>query len=220
VAIFRNAAEVQRQSLKDINSELLPQLNLYSYYGGTGTAGPKNPNCNPEQANCTTTLPSDFSSMFQNTFNYSSPTYEVGVNLQINLRNRVVKADQFRAVLAYRQSQIAQEQQQKSLRFDIRDSQFALEQAQARVAAAQKARDLAQNTFHIAQKEQDIGAMSRYDTLVAEEGLAVAESAFFTAQTAYEKAKADIDRATGTTLDRTGVSIDDAKDGVVAQSRP
>ena len=220
VAIFRNAAEVQRQSLKDINSELLPQLNLYGYYGGTGTAGPKNPNCSLGTEQCATSLPTDFSSMFVNTFNYSAPQYEVGVNLTINLRNRIVKADQFRAVLAYRQSQIAQEQQQKTLRFDIRDSQFALVQAQARVAATQKARDLAQNTFDIAKKEQDIGAMSRYDTLIAEEALAVAESAFFTAQTAYEKAKADIDRATGTTLDRTGVSIDDAKNGVVAQSRP
>jgi outer membrane protein TolC len=220
VAIFRNAAEVQRQSLKDINSELLPQLYLYGYYGGTGAAGPKNPNCSLSPANCATSLPTDFASMFVNTFNYSAPQYEVGVNLTINLRNRIVKADQFRAVLAYRQSQIAQEQQQKSLRFDIRDSQFALVQAQARVAAAQKARDLAQNTFDIAKKEQDIGAMSRYDTLIAEQGLAVAESAFYTAQTAYEKAKADIDRATGTTLDRTSVSIDDAKSGVVAQSRP
>ncbi len=220
VAIFRNQAEVLRQSVKDINSELLPVLNMYGYYGGAGVAGPKNPNCSLGPEQCATSLPTDFSSMFVNTFNYSAPQYEVGVNLQINLRNRVVKADQFRAVLAYRQSQIAQEQQQKTLRFDIRDSQFALVQAQARVAAAQKARDLAQNTFDIAKKEQDIGAMSRYDTLIAEEALALAESAFFTAQTLYEKAKADIDRATGTTLDRTGVSIDDARSGVVAQSRP
>jgi outer membrane protein TolC len=217
VAIFRNQAEVLRQSLKDINSELLPQLNLYGYYGGTGTAGPKNPYCSLGAAECATSLPTDFPSMFVNTFNYSAPQYEVGVNLSINLRNRVVKADQFRAVLAYRQSQISQEQQQKSLRFDIRDSQFALEQAQARVAATQKARDLAQKTFDIAKQEQNVGAISRYDTLVMEQGLAVAESAFFTAQTAYEKAKADIDRATGTTLDRTAVSIDDAKNGVVTR---
>jgi outer membrane protein TolC len=220
VAIYQMQAEVQKQALKDINSELLPTLNMYGLYAGAGTAGPTNPLCNPSAQDCTTNLPTDFSSMFVNTFNYSAPQYEVGVNLIINLRNRVVKADQFRAVLAYRQSQISQEQQQKSLRFDIRDSQFALVQAQARVAAAQKARDLAQNTFDIAKKEQDIGAMSRYDTLIAEQGLAVAESAFYTAQTAYEKAKADIDRATGTTLDRTGVSIDDAKNGVVAQSSP
>jgi outer membrane protein TolC len=220
VAIFRNQAEVLRQSVKDINSELLPTLNVFGYYAGTGSAGPKNPNCDLGPAECATSLPTDFPSMLQNTFNYSSPQYEVGVNLQIVLRNRIVKADQLRAVLAYRQSQIAQEQQQKSLRFDIRDSQFALVQAQARVAATQKARDLAQNSFDIAKKEQDIGAMSRYDTLIAEQGLAVAESAFYTAQTAYEKAKADIDRATGTTLDRTGVSIDDARSGVVAHARP
>jgi outer membrane protein TolC len=220
VEIFHNQAEVLRQSVKDINSELLPQLNLFGYYQGAGTAGPPNPYCSLGPAECTTNLPTDFPSVVKNTFNYSSPTYEVGVNLQINLRNRVVKADQFRAVLAYRQSQISYEQQQKSLRFDIRDSHFALEQAQARVAATQKARDLAQNTFDIAKKEQDIGALSRYDTLIAEEGLAVAESAFFTAQTAYEKAKADIDRATGTTLDRTGVSIDDARSGVVTHERP
>jgi outer membrane protein TolC len=220
IGIFRNSAEVARQSLKDINSELLPVLNLYGYYGGTGTAGPKNPNCSLGPEECATNLPTDFASMFANTFNYSAPQYEVGVNLSINLRNRVVKADQFRAVLAYRQSQIAQEQQQKSLRFDIRDSQFALVQAQARVAATQKARDLAQKTFDIAKKEQDVGAISRYDTLVMEQGLAVAESAFFTAQTAYEKAKADIDRATGTTLDRTAVSIDDAKNGVVSRIQP
>ena len=41
VAIFRNQAEVLRQSLKDINSELLPQLNLYGYYGARAPPAPK-----------------------------------------------------------------------------------------------------------------------------------------------------------------------------------
>ncbi len=57
--------------------------------------------------------------------------------------------------------------------------------------------------------------MSAYDTLTSEQALAVAESALVVAQTAYEKAKVYIDQATGSTLDRTGVSIDDAKSGVV-----
>jgi hypothetical protein len=41
-----------------------------------------------------------------------------------------------------------------------------------------------------------------------------------TAQTAYEKAKIDLDRVVGTTLDRLGISIEEAKTGVVQQSRP
>jgi outer membrane protein TolC len=86
---------------------------------------------------------------------------------------------------------------------------------QAHVEAAQKARDLAQKTFDITKQEQLLGAKSGLDTLNAESALALAESALDAAQTAYEKAKVDIDRAIGETLERTGVSIDDAKSGVV-----
>jgi outer membrane protein TolC len=217
VAIYQMQAEVQKQALKDINSELLPTLNMYGLYAGAGTAGPVNPLCNASTQSCTTSLPTGFGSMFENTFNYSSPEYRVGVTLSINLRNRQAKADQFRAVLQYRQSQISSEQQQKGIRFDVRNSKFALEQKKANVEAAQKARDLAQKVFEITKQEQVLGAKSGLDTLNSEIALAVAESALDAAQTAYEKAKVDIDRATGETLERTGVSIDDAKTGVVTQ---
>ena len=218
VGIYQMQADVQKQALKDINSELLPTLNMYGFYAGAGTAGPANPYCDLSQGECTTTLPTGFPSMFENTFNYSSPEYQVGMTLSINLRNRTVKADQFRAVLQYRQSQITSEQQKKGITFDVRNSKFAFEQAQARVDAAQKARDLAQRTFDITAQEQKLGAKSSYDTLVAQHDLAIAESALVAAQTAFEKAKVDIDRATGDTLERMGVSIDDAKSGVVAQA--
>jgi outer membrane protein TolC len=218
VAIYQMTADVQKQALRDINSELLPTLTTYGYYAGAGTAGPKNPYCDLGPQECTTTLPTDFPSMFQNTFNYSSPEYQVGMTLSINLRNRQAKADQFRAVLQYRQSQISSEQQKKNILFDVRNTKFALEQAQARVDAAQKAEDLAQKTFDITKQEQQLGAKSSVDTLNAENVLAQAQSALDTAQSAYEKAKVDIDRAIGETLERTGVSIDDAKSGVVTRA--
>ena len=217
VAIYQMQSDVQKQALKDINSELLPTLNMYGYYAGAGTAGPANPYCNLG-TQCATSLPTDFPSMFQNTFNYSSPEYQVGMTLSINLRNRQAKADQFRAVLQYRQSQISSEQRKKDITFDVRNSQFALVQAQARVDASQKARDLAQKTFDITKQEQQLGAKSSSDTLAAQSALAVAESALNVAQTAFEKAKVDIDRATGATLVRTTVSIDDAKTGVVTHT--
>ena len=55
---------------------------------------------------------------------------------------------------------LSYEQQKKSILLDVRNSQYALQQAQARVTAAQKARDLAQKTFDIAKQEQKLGAMS------------------------------------------------------------
>ncbi len=212
------AMEVAEQNLKSIRSELLPQLNVYGDYDGSGTAGPKNPNCTLGVSGCASTVPVGFGSMFANTFNYTAPEYTVGLQLQINLRNRVAKADQFRTVLEYRQKQITFEEQKKTIRFDVRNTQFALQQAQARVGSAQKARDLAQHTFDVTAQEQKLGAKSTSDVLLSQHDLGVAESALVVAQTQYEKAKAEIDRATGATLERMGVSIDDAKSGVVTRT--
>lgn len=164
------AMQVAQMSLKSIRSELLPTLSTYGFYSGAGTAGPRNPNC-VLGAECATTLPGGFGGMLANTFNYSSPEYQVGMTLQINLRNRVAKADQFRAVLEYRQRQINFEEQRKTIRFDVRNSQFALQQAEARVNSAQKARDLAQHTFEVTQQEQKLGAKSSSDTLLAQHDL-------------------------------------------------
>ncbi|MGA7316612.1 MAG: TolC family protein, partial [Silvibacterium sp.] len=210
------AMQIAQNNLSTIRNELLPRLSVYGQFIGAGFGGQPNPACALGEEECSTTLPTGFPGAFKDTFNYSSPEYQVGFQLSVTLRNRVAKADQFRAVLDYRQREISYEQSKKSILLDVRNSQFALQQAQARVTATQKARDLAQKTFDIAKQEQKLGAMSTYDTLTAEQALAVAESAVFVAQNAYERAKVSIDQSTGTTLNRMGVSLDDAKSGVVS----
>jgi outer membrane protein TolC len=217
VSMDQIAMQVAQISLRTIRNELLPSLSLYGEYAGLGIGGPANPSC----PGCeTVALPGSFGGVLQNSFNYSSPEYQAGFELSITLRNRIAKADQFRSVLEYRQRELAFEEQKKSILFDVRNSQYALEQSAARVMAAQKARDLAQRTFDITRQEQALGAKSSYDTLASEHDLSVAESALATAQAGYAKAQVDIDRATGETLDRTGISIDDAKAGVVRNIQP
>ncbi len=220
VAEDQIAMQIAQNNLKTIKNELLPRLSLYGQFIGEGLGGLPNPACASQQIDCSTTLPTDFAGAFANTFNYTSPEYQVGFSLVVTLRNRVAKADQFRAVLDYRQKELSYEQQKKTILLDVRNSQYSLQQAQARVTAAEKARDLAQKTFDISKQEQKLGAMSAYDTLAGEQALAVAESALAVAQNLFEKAKVDIDRATGFTLDRMEVSIDDAKSGVVTHMQP
>ncbi len=76
--------------------------------------------------------------------------------------------------------------------------------------AAQKARDLAQRTFEITQKEKTLGAGSTFQTMTAQRDLALAELDLVTARTIYEKAKIEVDRATGATLEHNGIQIEDA----------
>jgi outer membrane protein TolC len=199
-----------------VRNNLLPQLTAVGYYGGTGLAGEANPNYNGDAQ---LTVPPGYGGALQNAYNNSSPTYYVGLNLTIPLRNRVAKADQFRAELEYRQNELYAQQTKKQIRLNVRNSEYTVEQSVARVGAATKARDLAQRTFEIDTQEQQLGAGSIYQTLTAQRDLSIAQSALVTAQTAYEKAKIDLDRVVGTTLDHLGITIEEAKTGVV-QTRP
>jgi outer membrane protein TolC len=211
---------VNRQiSGKAARNALLPSLALVGFYGGSGLAGPLSPIYNLPTPN-SSNVPVDYSGALQNAFNNSSPDYYIGLNLNIPLRNRVAKADQYRSELEYRQAELRREQLRKQIRIEVRNAQYALEQTGARVGAARKARDLAQRTFEIMQKEQTLGAGSTFQTMTAQRDLSIAELDMVTAMTTYEKAKIELDRATGSTLEHNGIRVQDAENGTIASQSP
>ncbi len=137
-------------------------------------------------------VPVDFGGALQNAFNNSSPDYYLGLNLNIPIRNRVAKADQYRSELEYRQAELRMEQLKKQVRIEVRNAQYALDQTGARVEAARKARDLAQRTFDITKKEQELGAGSSYQTLSAQRDLSLAELDLVSAMTIYAEGQGRI----------------------------
>jgi outer membrane protein TolC len=206
--------ENENISRKAATNALLPTVNLVGYYGGTGLAGPDNP-----ASQLPSTAPTSYGGAVQNAFNNSAPNYYVGVNIDIPLRNRVAKSDQYRSELEFRQSQLYQQQQRKEIQIEVRNAQYALEQSEAHVVAASKARDLAQQGFDISKQEQKLGAGSQLETLTAQNQLALAESAVAAAEAAYEKARVDLYRVTGQTLERYHVSVDEAQTGTAGMAR-
>jgi len=216
---LKNRTELLESSLVLENSELsrktarnalLPSLSVYGFYAGTGYGGTPNP-----LSGSGTNVPGGFAGAVDNAFNYSSPEYQVGFQLMVPLRNRIAKADQYRTELEYRQSQVYLEELKKRIRIEVRNARFALEQGASRVDAARHARDLAQRTLDIMQQEQKLGAGSNQQTLAAEHDLALADSALVAAETDYEKARIEVRRATGSVLVDYGISIADAKTGIV-----
>jgi len=199
-------------SRKTARNALLPSLSVYGVYAGTGLAGEKSVDY---KGNGTTTLQTGYSGALGSAFENSAPEYQVGLQLTIPLRNRIAKADQYRTELEYRQSQVYAEELKKRIHIEVRNARYALEQGASRVDAARKARDLAQRTLDIMQKEQKLGAGSNQQTLGSEHDLSLAESALVTAETAYEKARIEVKRATGSILEEYGISIADAKAGTV-----
>lgn len=199
--------ENRELSRKTARNALLPSLGLYGFYAGSGYGGVAN--------GSKIVAPGGYGGTLENALNYTSPEYQVGFQLSVPLRNRIAKADQYRTELEYRQSQVYLEELKKRIRIEVRNARYALEQGAARVDAARKARDLAQRTLDIMQKEQKLGAGSNQQTLTAEHDLALAESALVTAETSYEKARIEVRRATGSVLEDYGISIADAKAGTL-----
>jgi len=202
-------------SRKAERNALLPTLSLVGFYGGSGLAG-----LVPAGNSTTSSVPTDLPGAWQGAFNNSSPDYYVGLNLNIPFRNRVAKADQYRSELEYRQASLRKEQLRKQIRIEVRNAQYALEQSRARVESARKARDLAERTFEITTKEQELGAGSSYQTMTAQRDLSVAELDLVTAMTTYQKARVELDRTTGATLEHNGVLIQEAVTGMVTASSP
>ena len=221
-AALKNRTELQESALdlqnrelsrKTARNALLPSLIAYGFYAGTGTAGQLNAKYYDQTV--PTTLPKGYGGALESAVDNNSPEYQVGFQLNIPLRNRIAKADQYRTELEYRQSQVYLEELKKRIRIEVRNARYALEQGASRVDAARTARDLGQKTLDIMQKEQKLGAGSNQQTLSAEHDLALAESALVTAETAYEKARIEVRRATGAILEEYGISIEAAKTGAV-----
>src|SRR5215467_14465819 len=205
--------QISRQSAKNA---LLPTLSLVGFYGGSGLAGPLNPIFNIPGIPNVSNVPTNYYGALVNAFNNTAPDYYIGFNLAIPIRNRVAKADQYRSELEFRQAELRREQLRRQIRIEVQNARYALEQTAARVDAAREARDLAQKTFEIMQKEQTLGAGSTFQTMTAQRDLALAELDLVTAMTVYEKAKVELDRATGSTLEHNGIQIEEAITGRVA----
>jgi outer membrane protein TolC len=199
----------RRISRDAARNAVLPSVALTAFYGGTGLGGLPNPN-----SSIVSTAPPDFGGAVKNAFNNTAPDYYVGLSVNIPIRNRIAKSDQYRSELEARQSELRLQQLKKQIRIEVRNAEYALEQSVGRVASARKGRDLAQKTFDITAKEQELGAGSNFQTLTAQRDLAVAESALVAAMTAYQKAKIELDRSVGSTLEANAISIESAKTGI------
>jgi outer membrane protein TolC len=219
-------------SNKAVRNALLPSLDLYAYYGGSGLGG----TLNPITPFCTSTstnslcippgsIPAQFSSghpvsydtALDNLVTSAAPDKGVGVQLSIPLRNRAAQAVQIRSELEYRQAQMRLQQIENQVGIEIRNAQYAVQQNRASVDSARAALELAHQSLDAEQKKFQFGTSTNTLVLQYQSQLATSESTLVNAMVAYEKSRVELDRATGTLLDQHGISIDDAARGTVTR---
>ena len=211
--------ENNKITIKGVRNGLLPQLNAYGFYGGTGYTGEANPNSilcqqNPTIPNCGLTG-GGYGTAFSNAFNNSAPDKGVGLTLNVPLRNRPAQADQARSQMEYRQAQMRLQQLYTQTRIQVVNQQYALTNDRASTVAAQAARDYQAQALDAEQKKYRLGASTTANVLQQERNLATAENNLISATAVYAKDRATLLQLLSNTLDRYGVSIEQAAAGTI-----
>ena len=214
---------------KSVRNSMLPTLQAFAYYGGSGVGG----DVNPLVPNCADTTSSfcfdpakapppfrnsmtvGYGSTLTQLVNSTAPDKGVGLSLTIPIRNRLAQSNQVRAQLEYRQAQVRQHQLENQVRIEVRNAQFDVKQNHAAVQSAQSAVDLARQTFDADQQKLKVGLTTQTAILQDAATLTTGESNLVSAKAAYEKSRIELDRATGLLLDHSGINIDDATRGQV-----
>jgi outer membrane protein TolC len=148
---------------------------------------------------------------------FAFPNYALTLNLNIPIRNRAAQADNAQAQLEERQSETRLRQLQNGIVVQVRNSQIALEQNQARVDAAIKSRELQERTLDAEQKKYQLGASSIFLVIQAQRDLAQAQSAEVRALADLIKARVEFERTLGRTLDTNRITLAEAKKGSVTR---
>ncbi len=216
-------------SSKAVRNAMLPTLDAFAYYGGSGVGG----TVNPAVPACSTTSgtfcfnPAKAPPPFQTSnvvsyggtlnqlINSTAPDKGVGLSLNIPLRNREAQANQVRAELEYRQAQVRLHQLENQVRIEVRNAQFDVKQNRVAVQAAQSAVDLARQTLDADQQKLKVGLTTTTAILQDASTLTTSESNLVSAKAAYEKSRIELDRATGLLLDHSGIDVAEATRGQV-----
>ena len=221
---------------KAVRNAMLPTLNLFAYYGGSGIGGDVNPSLVPVNlgGSCTSATskfgcfnptnaappfqagkPVGYGGTLDQLVTSVAPDKGIGLTVNIPIRNRTAVANQVRAELEYRQAQVRLQQIENQVRIEVRNAQFDVQQNRAAVDAAQAAVNFQRQTLDSDQKKLAAGVGTSTAVLQDQAALTAAESNLVSAMASYEKAEVEMDRATGLLLERAGIVMADAEKGEV-----
>ena len=153
------------------------------------------------------------SDVFKNQY----PTYSAGVTLTMPIRNRSAQADSARAQFDERQLQVEYRQTENTIVINVRNAIIALQQDRSQVAAAEKARNLAQQTLDAEQKKYQLGSSTSYQVVLRSRDLTSAQGTAIRAQANLAEALVLFNQAMGRTLEVQHITVADALRGTPAR---
>jgi outer membrane protein TolC len=203
-------------NLKGTRNELLPEVDLVGSVQAAGIAGPYNTASGGSANN--PGVNGGYGTVLGQIFQGTYPTWTVGINVTLPVRNRVAQADVVRDELQVRQTQVRLKQLENQIRAEVEDALIALRRTRAAYEAATQTTHLQEESLAIEQEKFDVGLSTNFLVIQYQGYVAQARSTEVAALDAYVKARNQFERSVGATLTNHNVVIDQALKGVVPRA--
>jgi len=141
---------------------------------------------------------------------FSFPTYAIGLNLRLPIKNHQAEADLGSALVSKRSDLFQLRSRQQQINVEVRNAVHQLEESKLSLAAATNALDLAKKTLAADQRKYELGAETIFFVLDAQNSVQQAQQSYVQAEIGYQIALAALDHATGNLLERNRVLIADS----------
>ncbi len=199
--------EISQESLEGSRNNLRPELDLVGTAQNNGLAGL------PLVAGAEPSLIGGYGSVLDQIATRKNPTYTIGVQLTVPLRNRVAQADAVRDELQLRQTQVRVRQLRNQAQVEVEDALIAMRRARASYDAAAETRALQEQSLSLEQTRYGEGVSTSFFVIQYASLVAQAKSSEVAAKGAYVKARAALARAVGSILDENHVTLESALKG-------
>ena len=232
--------------IKATQNALLPTVNLYGQYQAIGLAGKQTVTTTTPTAFAAdlaapivdaTGMPVDLysaevsaatvnTSIFRSglgedwdrMINGNYPSFEVGLNITLPIRNRAAQAANATAQLNQRQQEVQYREEQNTILLNVRQALITLEQDRAAIAAAQEARIYAQQSYDDSVKQLQLGSTNAFTVVQKEQLLVAAEGVELRDRINLIEAELNFNQAMGRTLEVHNITLADVTNGHVLQA--
>jgi len=208
--ISRIGLETDKLNLTYAKNQILPDLSLSASYSSPGIDGTRIFYIgNPLEGNIDYTLPGDINGALRQSFKFTYPNWNLGLNLSLPLSNIFGRANLAQARLNMRQTMLEMENQKEQVYVEIKNAVRTVEANYKRILAYTTARELAEQKLAAEEEKRRVGMSTNYVVLTYQRDLANARISELNAIISYNVSLASLEKAMGTNLKSKNINLTD-----------
>ncbi|MFN2385744.1 MAG: TolC family protein [Thermoanaerobaculia bacterium] len=183
-------------------NQALPNLDLVASYGLSGLAGVERDETGQ------VVVREGFGQSFENVLDADADNWSVGLNFSIPIFNRGARGRRGEAQYTWEASKASLNAMEQNVLVEVRDAARAIETAGRSIAAAQKARELAERNLDAERKRFENGMTTSFQVTEIQRDLSLARTNELQALAIYRKAVSAYHYAIADILEWKGIRID------------